>query len=248
MNLMLYIASILDPRKKLAYVEFTLHDMYSVEQALLMFSLVRKAMDEVFQCYKNMLQPQPQCHVDMVAIISSGKALITTMERLGAFKRHWLNSGLEEQQLELKKYLSEPLDDDASEDTDFDVLMWWKLNQYRFPIFAAIARDVLVVPISTIASKSAFSTSGHVLDAYRSSLTPKIVQALICAQDWLYGKPRGDPEQLEDDLDELDKLYFDLTKITLEAIREIEEHVLKICCIGVRGLSLRGPSNLCFEF
>ncbi|EOX99894.1 Uncharacterized protein TCM_008878 [Theobroma cacao] len=59
MNLVLHIASILDLRKKRTYVEFTLEDMYSPEQALLMFSLVKRTMDELFQCYKNMLQSQP---------------------------------------------------------------------------------------------------------------------------------------------------------------------------------------------
>ncbi|XVF47973.1 hypothetical protein PTKIN_Ptkin03bG0152800 [Pterospermum kingtungense] len=45
-----------------------------------------------------------------------------------------------------------------------------------------MARHILAVPISTVASKSTFSTNGHVLDAYRSSLTPKLTQALICTQ------------------------------------------------------------------
>ncbi|GJS06965.1 zinc finger BED domain-containing protein RICESLEEPER 2-like protein [Tanacetum coccineum] len=31
----------------------------------------------------------------------------------------------------------------------------------------------------------AFSTCGGVIDKYRSSLTPKTVEALICAHDWL---------------------------------------------------------------
>ncbi|CAN1272645.1 Putative AC transposase [Linum perenne] len=48
-----------------------------------------------------------------------------------------------------------------------------------------MARDVLAVPISFVASESAFSTGGRVLSNFRSSLTPTIVEALICAEDWL---------------------------------------------------------------
>ncbi|XP_073138750.1 kunitz trypsin inhibitor 5-like [Henckelia pumila] len=46
-----------------------------------------------------------------------------------------------------------------------------------------MARDILAVPVSTVASEAAFSTGGHVLYAFRSSLSAKIVQSLICAQD-----------------------------------------------------------------
>ena len=65
----------------------------------------------------------------------------------------------------------------------FDILRWWKMNAKRFPILSRMARDVLVIPISTMTSESYFSTSSLVLDVFRSSLTPKIVEALICAQD-----------------------------------------------------------------
>ncbi|CAN1215147.1 Putative AC transposase [Linum perenne] len=48
-----------------------------------------------------------------------------------------------------------------------------------------MARDVLAFPISSVASKSAFSTRGQVLRNFVSSLTLTIVEALICAEDWM---------------------------------------------------------------
>ena len=79
-------------------------------------------------------------------------------------------------------YLSEIVIED---DGPFDILRWWKINADRFPILSILARDVLIVPISTMASESAFSTGGRVLDYFKNSLTPKLVEALICSQDWL---------------------------------------------------------------
>ena len=52
-------------------------------------------------------------------------------------------------------------------------------------ILSKMARDILAILISTVASKSAFSTSGPILDSFRSSLSPKTVEALVCSQNWL---------------------------------------------------------------
>ncbi|KAL5573655.1 hypothetical protein UlMin_023252 [Ulmus minor] len=78
-----------------------------------------------------------------------------------------------------------------------DVLAFWKTNQYRFPIVAAMARDILAVPVSTVASEAAFSVGGRVLDQFRSSLKPDTVEAIICTRDWLFG------EKVDDDINEL---------------------------------------------
>jgi len=50
-----------------------------------------------------------------------------------------------------------------------------------------MARDILAIPLSTVASESAFSVGGRVLDAYHSSLRLEIVESIICLRDWLYG-------------------------------------------------------------
>jgi hypothetical protein len=86
----------------------------------------------------------------------------------------------------------------------FDILGWWKVNGIKYPILAKIVRDVLAIPISTVASESAFSTGGRVLDCFRSSLSPLIAEALICKHNWLKNHLRD--EELEEFLIEFDEL------------------------------------------
>ena len=77
---------------------------------------------------------------------------------------------------------------ESSEDPDvedFDILIWWKMNSSRYRVLSQIARNVLAIPVSTVASEFAFSMGRHVLDLFRSSLSPNTIEALICTQNWL---------------------------------------------------------------
>ena len=96
---------------------------------------------------------------------------------------------------ELDKYVGE-ICEPFDKSVHFDILQWWKVNSQRFPILSLMARDVLAIPISTVASESVFSTSGRVLDSYRSSLGDKTIECLICTQDWL--RVGLNPEKDED--------------------------------------------------
>ena len=89
----------------------------------------------------------------------------------------------QEDSTEVEMYLMEPYE--TSRDPSFNVLRWWKINASKYPILARIARDIFAMPVSTVASESAFSTGGRVLDNFRSSLTPVMVEALICTQNWI---------------------------------------------------------------
>ncbi|KAM0904319.1 hypothetical protein ACQ4PT_018041 [Festuca glaucescens] len=57
-------------------------------------------------------------------------------------------------------------------------------NSQRYPQQARMARDILAVPMSSVASESAFSLSKKVITPNRSSLKPKTVETLMCLQDW----------------------------------------------------------------
>ncbi|KAL6141193.1 hypothetical protein ACLB2K_059483 [Fragaria x ananassa] len=96
---------------------------------------------------------------------------------------------------ELSKYLDEARLDRSME---LDILAWWKMEQHRYPIIFHMARDVLTISISTVASESAFSIGGRVLDQYQSSLLPDTVQALLCTRDWIFGKKEKESVSVDD--------------------------------------------------
>lgn len=64
----------------------------------------------------------------------------------------------------------------------FDILQWWKTKSSTYRVLSHLARDVLTISVSTVASESAFSTGGRVLNQFCSSLNPKLVESLVRAQ------------------------------------------------------------------
>ena len=90
--------------------------------------------------------------------------------------------------IELDLYLEEPL---LPRTQDLDIIQWWQVAGLKYPTLRKIARDVLAIPVTTVASESAFSTSGRIISPHRSRLAPSMIEALMCMQAWSHNDMLG---------------------------------------------------------
>ena len=206
MNLLIFIANVLDPQYKLEYLQFSLNHMYGDSMGGSLYINVKAALSELFDDYS------ASCKPPLLSSSISGLSTDTSVNASAEFensvsllkarfKKHKMELGIGgSSKTELEIYLSESI---IEEEGSFNILRWWKLNSERFPILSILARDVLAVQISTISSEYAFSTGGRVLDCFRSSLTSKVVEALICGQDWI--RISKTPISVEESLEEIEK-------------------------------------------
>ena len=205
-NPLLFIANVLDPRYKLAYVKWSFEEIYGENVAQVMGKKVKDDLVRMYEWY-SIKYGHPSSSSTSRADLEHSHPTPTTIEshahkaRCAAFRSHLKKKDTIEAKNEVERFLNEACVD---EDESFDILAWWKVNASRFNILSKIARDVLAVPVSTVASESAFSTGGRVLDQFRSSLAPKMTEALICTQNWL--RPSTfDFHDIDYDDDELQK-------------------------------------------
>jgi hypothetical protein len=187
-NLLIFVAYVLDPRYKLSeYTEAAIDELYGEGVGQKVWAAITKCLHDLFEEYR-INNSQPSDEVQSQAGDKDQSQPSGEVRKLKSHlsKKMKLGSGTVNSSRgtrnELDRYLAEEREDDNNK---LDILDWWKRQSTRFPILSTLARDVLAIPISTVASESAFSTSGCVLDDFRSSLTPFMVQALVCTQDWL---------------------------------------------------------------
>ena len=69
------------------------------------------------------------------------------------YKMHLAVDSLESKS-EVERYLADCVEEDSP---NFCILNWWKVNSSKYRLLSKVAHDVLAIPLSTIASKSAFN-------------------------------------------------------------------------------------------
>jgi hypothetical protein len=182
-NLMMFVAIVLDPRTKLELLEYWFKDVLRTDECKELVKKLRSCINKLYNYYnvgQSSSQAQHGSKLSQGSSIQIEEIESTNLYFMNRFHKYLSSKSDNESKSEFNRYLMEDIEKASA---NFDILNWWKVNSTKFPILAKIARDVLVIPIITVASESALSTRGRVLDPFRSSLAPITVEALICSQN-----------------------------------------------------------------
>ncbi|KAL9460420.1 hypothetical protein AB3S75_003598 [Citrus x aurantiifolia] len=190
----LAIAVILDRRYKMAFIEFAYSKAYGQNSEELKH--VRDKLFSIFGEY-NLITPSSSTTYVLTQMSDVGSSAgrndnsqsTLNQRTMDMFKEFDdfdnMDCSAYVRKYELELYLDEPRIDKK---IDFDILNFWKGNGFRYPNLSSMTRDILSIPISTVASESAFSVGGQALDQFRSVLKPETVQAIITTRDWKFGE------------------------------------------------------------
>ncbi|KAI8552595.1 hypothetical protein RHMOL_Rhmol06G0278900 [Rhododendron molle] len=160
-SVVLSFAIILDPRYKLQFVEFCYERLYGNDAV----SRAKILRDKLYVIFKGYLQHSTGNSSTMAQRPSCGTPDCDTRDDLEGFDTitsRLVGPSTRKSQLDI--YLEESRLNHR-EHENLNVLGFWKEQCHRFPELSLMARDILSIPITTVASESAFSIGGRILDA-----------------------------------------------------------------------------------
>ncbi|KAK9705574.1 hypothetical protein RND81_07G067300 [Saponaria officinalis] len=195
-------AMVLDPRCKLHFLKYCYKKLFDDEmKARAKVHDIQYKMEMLLREYKNYntsTSSSPSSDAENNAEIG---ARSQTLKRKFTFcedyDRNEVDTSCEKSKLSI--YLE---DDRVDRRTNLDILEYWKQNEGRYGELAHMAREILSVPLTTVASESTFSIGGRLLNKWRTSYIPENVEALITTCSWLYGyRPIEEDEFFGSDVD-----------------------------------------------
>jgi hAT family C-terminal dimerisation region/Domain of unknown function (DUF4413) len=182
-GVLMSIASILDPRFKLVSLYWTFERLYPMSELDSRVKEVTNQLKSLYEKYSKAFVAARTATSNSTTAASAAAPIHARQE--DDFYAYLKSRPVEHtEKSELEVYLEEPNYIEV-ENVTFDVLKWWSQNCSKFPILSKLARDIFCIPITAVASESAFSAGGRVLDDYRSSLSKDMVELLVCGGDWI---------------------------------------------------------------
>ena len=180
------VAAVLDPRYKMTLLHFYFPLVYSNDFSEQISNIKRLCYELVEEYYTRMYkETDAESAVHGTVTSTSKGSSITIDSYYQLFVKRMKTNKTNSFRAELDHYLEEDVLPDNSQ---FDILLWWKLNGVKYHVLQTIARDILAIPVSTVASESAFSSSGRLVSPHRNRLHPNMIEALMCAQSWLWSE------------------------------------------------------------
>ncbi|KAL6509187.1 hypothetical protein OROGR_022497 [Orobanche gracilis] len=189
-NTLFALALILDPRRKKQMLKHCFQLLYDDERVFVMkYNDVLHKLGKIFQEYVVPVSNRSLNSPDGgTSTTNNTTSKLTDRKRKFQFDDIVIEKSMEESCIksQLDIYLEEPLlPNDPN--TPFDVLKFWKENEIKYGELSLLARNILTVPLTTVASESTFSIGGRVLDKWKSAIFPGNLEALITSRSWLYG-------------------------------------------------------------
>ncbi|TYG49799.1 hypothetical protein ES288_D10G123200v1 [Gossypium darwinii] len=223
-SLILSCAAILDPRYKLNYVQYCFNTIYGIHASDFVETILinlRLLFDECIKKSNSMSSSLAgSSYVSDKNPVDSGLDEHNDnsadfggyFDESDDYKRYLNESSTRSEKSQLDIYLKEP---ELELNSQIDALDYWSKSSVRYNELSLLARDLLAIPISTVASESAFSMGKKVITPLRSSLKPKTVLAVVCFDDWMRAKGfsaeigcKRDDDDADDDEDDVSLVAF----------------------------------------
>ena len=180
------VAAVLDPRYKMTLLHFYFPLVYPNDFSEQISNIKRLCYELMEEYYTRMYkETDTESAVHGTVTSTSKGSSITIDSDYQLFVKSMKTNKTNSFRNELDHYLEE---DVLTDNSQFDILVWWKLNGVKYPVLQTIARDILAIPVSTVASESAFSSSGRLVSPHHNRLHLKMIEALMCAQSWLWSE------------------------------------------------------------
>ncbi|XP_060780514.1 E3 SUMO-protein ligase ZBED1-like [Neoarius graeffei] len=182
---LLDMASLVDPRFKMAYIADHRKDYIKTKAMAEMQALLeKKTQAQTSSMQASSTQASSSTHSPTHSSTGPAAAEVVEAKRmkrsLGSFFKKESIPGpaalpdREAIDIELQSYLQA-----LEVDGEANPLDWWRLHEANFPRVASLARKYLCIPATSAPSERAFSTGGNIVTCHRAVLKPENVDRLV---------------------------------------------------------------------